>query len=236
MDATISKTAIIKKNVVIGENCIIGDNVVVFENVTIGDNTVIENNVTLGHPIGLYVRDENARESMPATIIGADSIIRTGSIIYCGTKLGSKARTGTHVAVREFCAVGDSSIIGTLVQVENNTIIGQRVSIETGAHITAKAVIEDDIFIGPHVVTTNDNQMLRPIDVANGKKAELKGPHIKKGVRIGANATILPGMMIGKNSVIAAGSIVTKDVPENSVMVGVPAKKVKDVGEEFWLG
>ncbi len=223
----IAETAIIGKNVQIGENCRIGEYVVIYDNVVIGDNTIIENTVTIGHPLGRYYSDE--KYDNPRTVIGKNCIVRTNSVVYCGVTFAEGVRTGTSAIIREFCTVGKKSIIGTMVQVENNTAIGAMTSIETGTHITAKAIIENDVFIGPHVVTTNDNKMLRPIDVQRGKTTTLRGTHIKRGVRIGAQATFLPGIVIGKNGIVAAGAVVTKDVPDNAVMVGTPARHVKDV-------
>ena len=229
----IDSRAVISNSVIIGNNCVIGPNALIFDNVRIGDNTFIDGNVTLGHPLSGYYTGTEYKN--PETILGNNCIIRTNSVIYCGVTMKDKVRTGTNTIVREYCEVGAESIVGTLVQIENNTKIGERVSIETGAHITARAVIENDVFVGPHTVTTNDNSMLRPIDVRNGKTVTLQGPHIRSGCRIGANVTFLPGLTIGKNCVVAAGSIVTKDFPDNVVVLGAPAKVVKETPSEFRL-
>lgn len=232
-NCSISSGVVLPRSVKIGNNCVIGPNAVLFDNVELGDNCIIEGNVTLGHPLSGYYCDVNYHN--PSTVLGNNCVVRTNSVVYCGVKMSDKVRTGTNCIVREYCEIGAESIVGTLVQVENNTKIGHRVSIETGAHITARAVIEDDIFIGPHVVTTNDNAMLRPIDVRKGMAASLKGSHIKTGCRIGANAIFLPGLTIGRNVVVAAGSIVTKDIPDNAVVLGAPAKVMKETSPEFRL-
>lgn len=229
----ISPGVVMSDAVKIGNNCIIGPNTVLFDNVEMGDNVIIGANATIGHPLSGYYSDKGYQN--PVTVISNNCIIRANSVIYCGVVMGEKVRTGHGIVIREHCLFGKESIIGTLVQIENNTKVGERVSIETGAHITAQAVIEDDVFIGPHAVTTNDNAMLRPIDVRKGMKTTLQGAHIQRGCRIGANVTFLPGLSIGRNCVVAAGSIVTKDIPDNVVVVGAPAKVVKETPFEFRL-
>lgn len=230
-NCNIDSRAVISSSAKIGNHCVIGPNAVLFDHVELGDNCIVEGNVTLGHPLSGYYSD--AQYKNPQTVLGNNCVIRTNSVIYCGVKMSDKVRTGTNTIVREYCEISAESIIGTLVQMENNTKVGERVSIETGAHITARAVIENDVFIGPHVVTTNDNSMLRPIDVKNRMVASLKGPYIKNGCRIGANVTFLPGLTIGRNVVVAAGSVVTKDIPDNVIVLGAPAKVLRETPAEF---
>jgi len=227
----IGKNVIMGKNVVLGKNVSIHDNVLIYDNVSIGDNTVIGPGTIIGHPLTGYFRKDAGYEN-PQTKIGKNCIIRANNTIYCGVTLADGVKTGTNAIVRERCSFGENTSIGTMVQVENDTIVGKNVSIETGSHVTAKAVVEDHVFFGAHVVTTNDNKMLRPIDVQNGKTTILKGPTIRRGVKLGSNSTILPGVEIGSNSVIGAGAVVTKNIPENSIAVGVPARVIGTVPEE----
>lgn len=221
----------IGKNVKLGQNVSIHDNAIIYDNVTLGDNTIIGPNAIVGHPLnGFFNKDPSYQN--PATAIGAGCIIRANSTIYCGVTFAAGVKTGTNAIVRERCSFGENTIIGTMVQVENDTTVGKNVSIETGSHVTAKAVVEDHVFFGAHVVTTNDNKMLRPIDVKNGKTTVLKGPTIRRGVKLGSNSTVLPGVEIGANSVVGAGAVITKSIPENSIAVGVPARVVGTVPEE----
>ncbi|MFH0889580.1 MAG: DapH/DapD/GlmU-related protein [Candidatus Aenigmatarchaeota archaeon] len=218
-------------NINIHKTAKIVGNVVIFDNVEIGENCIIEPNAIIGHPLTSYYNDGDYKN--PKTVIMDGCIVRSGTTLYCGVELGRNVKTGTNAIVRENCKFGENTIIGTAVQVENDTVVGKDTMLETGCHITAFAEIGNDVFVGPHVVTTNDNKMLRPIDRKMGKSVVLKGPTLEDGVRVGANAVILPGVRIGKNSVIGANAVVTSDVAPNSVMLGIPAKFVKEVGEEY---
>ena len=121
--------------------------------------------------------------------------------------------------------------MGKGVSVENGTKIGKRVKIETEAYITAFSTIEDYCFIAPEVTFTNDNFLGRTEE----RKKYFKGPVLRKGARIGANATILPGIEIGEDALVAAGSVVTRDLEPRKIYVGVPARYFKDVPEEQLL-
>lgn len=218
-------------NIKIHDSAKILGNVVIFDNVEIEAGCIIEPNTIIGHPLADFYKDANYDN--PATTVGNGCIVRSGTTLYCGVKFDKNVRTGTNAIVREHCSFGENTVIGTSVQVENNTSVGKDTVLETGCHVTAFAEIGDDVFVGPHVVTTNDNKMLRPIDRKMGKTVVLKGPTIERGARIGANVVVLPGVRIGRNSVIGANAVVTSDVPPNSVMLGIPAKFIKEVDEEY---
>jgi acetyltransferase-like isoleucine patch superfamily enzyme len=172
--------------------------------VVLGADCVIQENVTLGN-------SENGVVS-----IGDNALIRSGSIIYSGVKIGKGLKTGHNVLLRENSTIGDNVLIGTNSVLDGNCSIGNNVSVQTDAYITAYTGIEDDVFIGPRAVTTNDKYMYYG--------AQLIGPTIKKGAKIGANVTILPGVVIGKGAVVGAGAVVTKDVPAGVTVVGNPAR------------
>ncbi len=173
-------------------------------NLTIGKGYLIQDNVTIGHsPDG-------------RVIIGDNALIRSGSIIYSDVKIGNNFKTGHRVLIRENSEIGDNVLIGTNVVLDGHCKLGSNVSVQTGAYITINTTIEDNVFIGPRAVTTNDKYMV--------PGAKLIGPTIKKGARIGANATILPGVVIGEGAIIGSGSVVTKDVPPGKTVVGNPAR------------
>jgi len=222
-DYTTGNNVRIGDNVKIGAGVKIEDNVVIYDNVQIGENTNIGPNVVLGHPLGSYYSDPEYKNL--ETTIGKNCIIRVNSVIYCGTNFADNVATGTSAVVRERCTVGEGTRIGTLVQFENDTVVGKNVLIETATHITAFMKIGDNVFIGPQVVCTNDNQMGR------GKDIKLIGPTIEDDARIGGNAILLPGVKVGRNSVVGAGSVVTRDVEPNTMAYGVPAKPVGKVPE-----
>jgi acetyltransferase-like isoleucine patch superfamily enzyme len=175
--------------------------------VEIGKNAIIGDNVILGHlPDGIL-------------IIGDNAVIRSGCIIYSGTKIGNNFRTGHNILVRENTIMGDGVLVGTNSVVENNVKIGNDVSIQTNVYVTTNTILEDKVFMGPCSVTTNDKYMQAG--------AKLVGPTIKKGARIGANATILPGVLVGEGCVVGSASVVTKDIPKGSTVIGNPARIVK---------
>lgn len=153
-------------------------------------------------------------------VIGDDALIRSGSIIYSNVRIGNGLRTGHGILIRENSDIGDNVLIGTNSVLDGNCSVGSNVSVQTNAYITAYTTIEDDVFIGPFVVTTNDKYMYYG--------AELIGPTIKKGARIGANAIILPGVVIGEGAIVGSGSVVTKDIPAGAIVVGNPAGTLKE--------
>ncbi len=143
----------------------------------------------------------------PGCTIGANSIIRAGSTIFSSVKTGNNFKTGHNVMIRENTQIGDNVLIGTNVIIDGNVKIGNNVSIQGGnVYIPTNVLIEDNVFIGPCAVLANDKYPIR-------KKYELKGPVLRRGASIGANATLLPGVEIGEGAMVAGGALVTKDVP-----------------------
>jgi acetyltransferase-like isoleucine patch superfamily enzyme len=121
--------------------------------------------------------------------------------------------------------------VGRSVTVENDTRIGSRVKMQSGAYVTAYCVLEDDVFIAPMVVTTNDNYMGR----TEKRHDEIAGCTIRRGARVGGGAHLLPGVEIGEEAFVATASVVTRDVPAHAVVMGVPARVVRDVPDEELL-
>jgi UDP-2-acetamido-3-amino-2,3-dideoxy-glucuronate N-acetyltransferase len=117
------------------------------------------------------------------------------------------------------CKIGKNCVIGSYVEIGRNVTIGDNCKIECGVFIPEGVTIEDEVFIGPHVVFTNDR-----FPKAKTEHWEITKTIIKKGASIGANSTIRCGITIGENALIGCGSVVTKDVPDNEVWVGNPAK------------
>jgi acetyltransferase-like isoleucine patch superfamily enzyme len=192
----------------------------VYPNVHIGKNAVIGDYVIIGVP------PRGKGDGELPTVIGDDALIRSHTVIYAGNTIGRNFQTGHHVLVREENSVGDNVSIGSSSVVEHHVKIGNGVRIHTQAFIPEESVLEDGCWIGPHVVVTNAAYPLSP----NAKK-ELKGAFVKEKAKIGANATLLPGVTIGENALVGAGAVVTKDVPPGKVVVGNPAKIINDVSE-----
>lgn len=151
-------------------------------------------------------------------------MIRSGDNIYNNVLLGRNLETGHNIVIRDNTVIGDNVLIGTNVVIEGDVKIGDNVKIQTGAYITKHTVIEDGAFIGPSVVTTN----LKHLENAYKNKDNLIGPHICKGAKIGANSTLLAGVIIGHKAIIGAGSVVTKDVMPYTTVCGNPAKLLKN--------
>jgi acetyltransferase-like isoleucine patch superfamily enzyme len=188
----------------------------IFKAVTLGEGTVVEDFCVIGSPPRGRVDGELE------TIIGPDSVIRSHAVIYAGNRIGSRFQTGNKVNIREENEIGDNVSIGTLSVIEHHVKLGNGVRIHTQVFVPEYTVVEDDAWLGPNVVITNAKYPLSP-DV----KESLEGPLIKKGAMVGANATILPGVVIGAYALVGAGSVVTKDVPDRAVVVGNPARVIK---------
>lgn len=184
------------------------------KNISIGSGRKIDKNVILGHWSGRKIKNA-------ALTIGKNPTIRSGTIIYQGSKIGDGFETGHNVVVREENTLGDNVFIWSNSVIDYGCSIGNNVKVHTGVYIAQFTEIEDDVFIAPGVVMAND-----PCPVCTKC---MKGPTIRKGAKIGVNSTILPGVTIGECSLVGAGSVVTKHVPPFSLVYGNPAKVIKKV-------
>jgi len=221
---------VILDDVQIGDNVYIGHNVVIHEGTKIGDGTFIDDGSILGRvPRTGSLSSKKAVKELPPLEIGRDCVISACVILYRGTKVGNEVMIGDIVSIREQNVIGDKTIIARLLSMEPRTVIGKRVRTAAVTHLTSDMIIEDDAFIGSHISTTNDNKMGR------GVTDVFKGPHIKRGARIGSNSTLLPGVIIGEEAVVAAGALVSRDVPDRKIVMGVPARVVRDVPEDELL-
>jgi len=189
-------------------------------NVTIGKNALIDEFVILGAP------PKGVRPGDVETVIGDDAVIRSHTVVYAGNRIGNGFQTGHHVMIRESNEIGNHVSIGTNSVVEHHVTIGDNVRIHSQAFIPEYSRLEDGCWIGPNVVLTNALHPLCP-----KAKECLKGPTVKRGAKIGANATILPDVVIGENAVVGAHALVAADVPPNAVVAGVHARIVKDIKE-----
>ena len=192
----------------------------------IGSHTMVLEQVILGYPTSDVLLKIMARKTRHEDLqyrgvrIGSRCIIRSEAVIYRDVEIGNYVRTGHKVLIRERCRIGDHVLVGTNVVIDNDTIIGSRVSIQSMVYIPTGTVIEDQVFIGPNVVFTNDKFPIRI-------KAPLNAPRIRRGASIGANATILPGVVVGRGAMVAAGAVVTRDVPPWHLAIGSPARVSK---------
>jgi len=135
-------------------------------------------------------------------------------------KIGKDTKIWQYVVILEDAQIGENCNISAHSFIENDVLIGNNVTIKCGVYIWDGLTIEDDVFIGPNVTFTNDKYPRSKV-----YPDQFTRTLVKKGASIGANATVLCGISIGENSLIGAGSVITKDVPPNTVWYGNPAKQ-----------
>ena len=151
-------------------------------------------------------------------------------MVLAGASIGEEVIVGDQSFVRERSSIGARTLIGRGSVIDNDVSLGARVSLQANVYVTAFSVVEDDVFIGPGAITTNDDSMAR-----HGPRAALRGPTLKRACRIGAGALLRPGVEVGEEAVVAAGALVTRDVPARAVVMGAPARVVRDVGADELL-
>lgn len=201
-EATIAKTAVIHPNVRLGRGVVVEDFCV----------------------IGCPARGEAPGAS--ETVVGDGAVIRSHTVIYAGNRIGKNFQTGNKVNLREANTIGDDVSIGTLSVVEHHVTIENGVRIHSQVFVPEYTVLKKGAWIGPQAVFTNATYPNSP-----DAKRNLAGPVVEEDARVGANATILPGVTIGKNSLVGAGSVVVKDVAPDSVVAGNPAEFLKSIAE-----
>jgi acetyltransferase-like isoleucine patch superfamily enzyme len=204
---------------------------IVYPGTVLGEGVKVLENAVVGKQPSLSPRSTAKREPLPPTTIGDGTIVSTGAIVFAGSAIGARVILGDQSCVRERVTVGDDVVIGRGSLVENDTTIGALTKIQAEAYITAYSTLEENVFIAPCVVTTNDNFMGR-----TEKRHELiKGPTIRRGARVGGGAILCPAVEIGEEAFVGAGAVVTKDVPARKVVVGSPARVLRDVPDEELL-
>lgn len=193
---------------------------IIKKNVQLGSGTVVEDFCIIGVP------PMKTEEGELETLIGSGSHIRSHTVIYAGNRIGENFQTGNKVNIRELNRIGKNVSIGTLSVIEHHIEIHDGVRIHSQVFVPEYSILEESAWLGPNVVLTNARYPVSP-----GAKKSLKGPVIKKNAKIGANVTILPGVVIGENSLIGAGSVVVSDIPDGVVAVGNPARIIKKLSE-----
>ena len=230
----------IEKNVIIGNNCQIGYNVVIRSGSIIGNNVRIDDNTIIGKlPMKASLSTLKEDKYLTPTTIEKNCLIGANTVIYIGANIAHDVMVADLASIRENTFIGKYTIIGRGVTIENYVSIGKRCKLESNCYITAHSHLYDYVFIAPGVLTSNDNYLGRTEE----RLIHIQGVTVKRGGRIGAGAVILPGKIIGEDALVAAGSVVTKDVPARKVVMGMPARVIRDVPEgqliknqEFFIG
>src|SRR2546426_6301516 len=204
MSAEVAETAIVYSGTVLGDGCRILDYAVVGKQPTLGP------------------RSTTKQEDLPPLELGPGTIVSTGAIVFAGTRIGARVIVGDQACVRERCDVGNDVVIGRGALIENDTTVGALTKIQADAYITAYSTLEDNVFIAPRVITTNDNFMGR----TEKRHALRKGPTIRRGARVGAGAVLCPAVEVGEEAFVGAGAVRGEGVPARAVVGGRSGRAV----------
>jgi acetyltransferase-like isoleucine patch superfamily enzyme len=212
-------TAVVHPTASVHPGTVLGEGVKVLEYAVVGKQPV------------LSPRSTSSRDPVGPAEIGAGTIVSTGAIVFAGSRIGARVILGDQSCVRERVTIGDDVVLGRGSLIENDTTVGTRTRIQADAYVTAHSTLEEDVFIAPCVVTTNDDFMGR----TERRYALTKGPTIRRGARVGGGAVLCPGVEVGEEAFVGAGAVVTRDVPPRAVVVGNPARVLREVPEDELL-
>ena len=206
------------------DSVVVGGHVVVHAGTRVGERARLQDGAIVGKPVALGPRSAMSGE-VGACVIGEGATVAAGAVVVAGARIGAGAVIGDQAHVRERAVVGERSVVGRGSQVDCDVTVGARVRIQTGCYLTAFSVVEDDVFVAPGVYTTNDNAMGR-----RDRSLPLRGATLRRACRVGGRAVLLPGVEVGEEAFVAAGSVVTRDVPPRTLVMGAPARAVREIG------
>jgi UDP-2-acetamido-3-amino-2,3-dideoxy-glucuronate N-acetyltransferase len=206
-----------------------GAHVVIHAGTIVAAGCVLEDGAILGKRPRL-AKGSGAHGGVGRLELAEQVTVCAGAIVFAGASVGEGTILGDQSFVRERSSVGAGSVIGRGSVVDNDVSLGERVRVQTSVYLTAFTTVEDDVFLGPGVLTTNDDSMAR-----HAAKAPLRGALLRRACRIGGGAVLTPGVEIGEEAFVAAGAVVTSNVPPRAVVMGAPARVVREVPEEDLL-
>ena len=204
-------------------------NATLYGPLAVGKRTYIGPNCVIGFPAANELKELTRSHQIKrkkTTTLGDNCTLRAGTILYSDVRVADEVAFGHNVLVRENVTIGPRTKIGTNVVIDGSTRIGAKVSIQTGVYICTYSVVEDGVFLGPCCVFTNDKYVVQ-------KPFKLIGPTVKKGASIGANALLFPGVTVGEGAVVGSQAMVNSDVPARTIFVGLPARKLRDVPDDW---
>jgi len=204
---------------------------VVYPGTVLGDGVRVLEYAVVGKQPVLSPRSTAKREDLPPAELADGAVVSTGAIVFAGTRIGARAIVGDQACIRERVVLGDDVVVGRGSLIENDTTVGALTKIQADAYITAYSTLEEQVFVAPCVVTTNDNFMGR----TERRHELIRGPTIRRGARIGGGAVLCPGIEIGEEAFVGAGAVVVGDVPPRTLVVGNPARRLREVPEDELL-
>ena len=219
------------EHVVLPEDAVVGGNVVVHAGTRLGAGVRLGDGCVVGKPPSLGTRSTAPREAPGPATLGDGVTVGAGAVVVAGAKVAAGCVIADQAHLRERAEIGAESVVGRGASVENDVSIGARVKLQTGAYVTAWSRVEDDVFLAPGVILTND-----PTAGRRGAGQELRGALLRRACRIGGGAVLLPGVEVGEEAFVGAGAVVTRDVPARAVVMGVPARVIRELAEEELLG
>jgi acetyltransferase-like isoleucine patch superfamily enzyme len=220
---------VLGEGVEIGEGVHFGAHVVVHAGTVIGDGCTIEDHAVLGKRPRL-ARGSSAKGEVPSLRLEAGVTVCAGAVVFAGASIGEGSIVGDQAYVRERSSIGPGTVIGRGSVVDNDVQVGACVRVQTSVYLTALTLVEDDVFVGPGATTTNDDTMSR-----HGPETPLRGAVLRRACRVGGGSVLTPGVEVGEEAFVAAGAVVTRDVPARAVVIGVPARVVREVPDEDLL-